>query len=76
MRGLGQTNAATLAVGLRALAVLLVLPRISRRLPAILVGIVGATVVSAVLDLSAHGVATVGLPAAGRCPGRASPGPS
>ena len=42
------------------LALLLVLPRISRRIPAILVGIAGATVVSAVLGLSARGVATVG----------------
>ena len=60
VRGIGQTNVATLAVGAGTLALLLVLPRISRRVPAILVGIAGATVVSAVLDLSAHGVATVG----------------
>ena len=60
VRGLGQTNAATLAVGMATLALLLVLPRVSRRVPAILVGIAGATIASAVLDLSAHGVATVG----------------
>jgi high affinity sulfate transporter 1 len=60
VRGLGQTNVATLAVGAVTLVLLLVLPRISRRLPAILIGIAGATLVSAVLDLSAHGVATVG----------------
>jgi high affinity sulfate transporter 1 len=60
VRGIGQTNPATLAVGGVTLALLLVLPRISRRIPAILVGIAGATVVSAVLDLSARGVATVG----------------
>ncbi|MFC4784373.1 SulP family inorganic anion transporter [Nocardioides sp. MAHUQ-72] len=58
--GLDQTDGTTLAVGLSVLALLLVLPRVSKRVPAILVAIVGATVVSAVLDLSAEGVATVG----------------
>src|SRR6478672_9756815 len=55
-----ETQGTTLAVGLSVLVLLLVLPRISRKVPAILVAIVGATVVSAVLDLSAEGVATVG----------------
>ena len=64
MQGLEQTNPATLAVGWGTLALLLVLPRISRRIPAILIGIAGATVVSAVLGLSARGVATVGSLAA------------
>jgi high affinity sulfate transporter 1 len=57
---LDESDGATVAVGLTTLAVLLVLPRASRRVPAILVAIVGATVVSAVLDLAAHGVTTVG----------------
>jgi high affinity sulfate transporter 1 len=57
---LDQVSAATLAVGLSTLALLLILPRVSKKVPAILVAIVGATVVSAVLDLSAHGVKTVG----------------
>jgi MFS superfamily sulfate permease-like transporter len=55
-----QTNLTTLAVGVTALVLLLVLPRVSRKLPAILVVIVGSTVVSAILDLSADGVKTVG----------------
>jgi high affinity sulfate transporter 1 len=55
-----ETNGITLALGATTLLVLLVLPRLSQRLPAILVAIVGATVVSAVFDLSAHGVKTVG----------------
>jgi high affinity sulfate transporter 1 len=58
--GLDQTHGTTLAVGLCVLALLLVLPRVSRRVPAILVAIVGVTVVSALLDLSSHGVSTVG----------------
>jgi high affinity sulfate transporter 1 len=57
---LDETNGITLAVGLTTLLVLLVLPHVAKRLPAILVAIVGATVVSAVLDLSAQGVKTVG----------------
>ena len=32
----------------------------TRRIPAVLVAVVGATIVSAVLDLAADGVATVG----------------
>ena len=58
--GLDQTNRATLLTGLCVLAVLLVLPRITSRVPAVLVAVVGVTVVSAVLDLAAHGVKTVG----------------
>jgi MFS superfamily sulfate permease-like transporter len=40
--------------------VLLVLPRITRRIPAVLVAVAGATIVSAALSLSDHGVSTVG----------------
>ncbi len=58
--GLDQTNKATLLTGLCVLAVLLVLPRITTRVPAVLVAVVGVTVVSALLDLAAHGVKTVG----------------
>jgi high affinity sulfate transporter 1 len=58
--GLGDTVGASLAIGLGVLAILLVLSRITKVLPAVLVGIVAATVVSAILDLHAHGVATVG----------------
>jgi high affinity sulfate transporter 1 len=57
---LDEANGTTVAVGLATLAVLLLLPRVARKVPAILVAIVGATVVSAVLDLAAHGVTTVG----------------
>ena len=55
-----QTDASTLAVGLGVLAVLLVLPRLVPRIPAILVGVVGATVICAALGLADEGVATVG----------------
>ncbi|MEO8518978.1 MAG: sulfate permease [Dermatophilaceae bacterium] len=57
---LDQTNGITLALGASTLVLLLVLPRVSKKLPAILVAIVGATLVSAAFDLSAHGVKTVG----------------
>jgi high affinity sulfate transporter 1 len=55
-----ETQGAALAVGLGVLAVLFLLPRVTRRVPAVLVAVVGATVVSAVLDLANHGVSTVG----------------
>jgi high affinity sulfate transporter 1 len=58
--GLDKTSATTLAVGAACLVVLLVLPRLTRRLPAVLVAVVGATLVSAALGLAQHGVKTVG----------------
>ena len=58
--GLDNTVGAALGVGLVVLAILLVLPRFTRFLPAVLVGIVVATVVSAIFDLHQHGVSTVG----------------
>jgi MFS superfamily sulfate permease-like transporter len=57
---LDDTVARALIVGLAVLAVLLLLPRVTRRVPAVLVAVAGATIVSAALDLSAKGVATVG----------------
>ncbi len=58
--GLDQTNRATLLTGLAVLAVLLVMPRVTRRVPAVLVAVVGVTIASAVLDLASEGVVTVG----------------
>jgi high affinity sulfate transporter 1 len=58
--GLDQTNATALAIGLTALAVLLIIPRISKTIPAVLVAVVGATAITGLLDLAAEGVDTVG----------------
>ncbi len=60
VRNLGSTDTTTLAVGTAVLGLLLVLPRVAPRVPAILVGVIGATVVSAALALADAGVATVG----------------
>ncbi len=61
---LDETNGWALGVGVACLVVMLVLPRVSRRIPAVLAAVVGATVVSAIVDLAAKGVRTVGtLPA-------------
>jgi high affinity sulfate transporter 1 len=69
-QGLDQTSASTLAVGASVLALLLILPKITRRVPAVLIGVVGATVASAVLGLAEHGVRTVGsLPQGVPAPG-------
>ena len=58
--GLDATNTTTLALGVAVLLVLLVLPRITQRIPAVLVAVVGATVVTAALGLADEGVKTVG----------------
>ncbi len=60
VEGFDQTNTTALLVGLGVLAALLILPRITTRIPAILFAVIGATALSAVLHLSAEGVATVG----------------
>ena len=57
---LDATKGAALAVGVGVLVVLLVLPRFLPKIPAVLIAVAGATILSAVLDLAAHGVATVG----------------
>ena len=56
---LDATKTAALLVGLGVLAVLLVLPKFTRVVPAVLVAVVAATVVSAVFGLSDE-IATVG----------------
>ena len=55
--GFDERSSTALVLGLTTLAVLLVLPRFTRTIPAVLVAVVGATVVTAVFDLA---VATVG----------------
>jgi high affinity sulfate transporter 1 len=55
--GFDERNSTAIAVGLGTLAVLLGLPRLTRTLPAVLVAVVGATVVTALFDLD---IPTVG----------------
>ena len=55
--GFDERNSTALVLGLITLAVLLVLPRFTRAIPAVLVAVVGATVVTGVFDLD---IATVG----------------
>jgi len=62
--GLDERNSTALVVGIGTLAVLLLLPRVSRAIPAVLVAVVGATVVTALFDLeiSTVGALPQGLP--------------
>jgi high affinity sulfate transporter 1 len=60
VEGLGKTHTTTLIVGVTVLALLLVLPRITNRVPAVLAAVVGATAVSAAFGLAGKGVDTVG----------------
>jgi high affinity sulfate transporter 1 len=61
VENIGETNTTALSVGVATLAVMLILPRISRRVPAVLIAVVGATVASAVLGLADEGVKVVGV---------------
>jgi MFS superfamily sulfate permease-like transporter len=56
---LAATHWPTLAVGLATMALLLLLPRVSRRLPATLVALVAAGLAVHFLELEAHGVRTI-----------------
>jgi high affinity sulfate transporter 1 len=49
-----------LLVGVLVLATLVLLPRVMRRVPAVLVAVVGATAASSLFDLASEGVNTVG----------------
>ncbi len=60
LESLDETVIAGLLIGLGVLVTLTVLPRITSRIPAVLVAVFGATVVSAVLNLGSEGVSTVG----------------
>ena len=55
-----RRNGYTLAVGLASLALLLILPRFTRRVPAVLITVVLSTLAVALLDLKDKGVTTVG----------------
>lgn len=57
---LGDSSAATAAVGAATLVVLFVLDRVPHRLPGGLIVLVGGILVSAALNLSEHGVRVVG----------------
>ena len=57
---LDSTDTTTLVLGAAVLAVLLVLPRFTTKIPAVLLAVVGATAVSAWFDLAAEGVKVTG----------------
>jgi SulP family sulfate permease len=57
---LPETNGWTLGIGIAVFVVIAVSRRVDRRLPGAFVGLVGSTVLVAVFDLQAHGVAVLG----------------
>ncbi len=59
-QGLDQRNSYTLAIGVASLALLLILPRFTRLIPAVLVTVVLSTLAVSIFDLKSHGVTTVG----------------
>ena len=58
--GIDARNRDTLIVGLASLALMLILPRFTSRLPAVLITVVLSTLAVSLFDLTAHGVTTVG----------------
>jgi high affinity sulfate transporter 1 len=62
--GFSERNQTALWLGLATLAVLLVLPRFTRTIPAVLVAVIGATAVTGIFDLDISTVGTLpeGLP--------------
>ena len=60
INGFDQRNSYTVAVGLASLALLLILPRFTRRLPAVLITVVLSILAVSLFDLTSHGVSTVG----------------
>jgi SulP family sulfate permease len=59
-RELSETQTATVLVGLGSIATIVVLRRVSKRLPGALIVVVGATIVSSLANLPERGVQTVG----------------
>jgi high affinity sulfate transporter 1 len=65
IRKADQTHELTLLIGALVLGFVLLMRRINRRVPAALLGTVGALAIVKIFDLQAHGVATVGAIPAG-----------
>lgn len=57
---LGRANGWSVGIGLAVLGAIVVIERVSARLPAALVGLVGSTIVVGALGLRSHGVAVLG----------------
>ena len=64
-KDLGQTSLSTLAVSAAVLLTMVLGPRLVRGVPWALLAVIVATVASATLSLSAHGVSTIGAVPAG-----------
>ncbi len=59
--GLDATDGVALAIGLATLLVMIGMPRVTKKVPAVLVAVGGATIVTAALGLADEGVKTVGV---------------
>ena len=60
VNGIDTRNRDTLIVGVASLALMLVLPLFTSRIPAVLITVVLSTMAVALFDLTSHGVTTVG----------------
>ena len=57
----GKTNATALALGAGALATILVVRHVARRVPIVLLTVIGSIVVVSLFDLGTHGIRLVGV---------------
>jgi len=60
LRSLGDTSLTTLAVSVGVIGTIVVLKKVSPKIPGALIAVVGAIVVSAAANLASHGVSTLG----------------
>ncbi len=58
--GLDSRNTYAAAIGLGSLALMLILPRFTSRIPAVLITVILSTLAVSLFDLTSHGVSTVG----------------
>lgn len=61
MQGIADTNPASLAIGLGTLVILLLMPRLTRKIPAVVVGVGAALLVTSIFRLDQFGVSTIGV---------------
>ena len=65
VRGLPEVHVPTLCISAAVVAIILILPHVSPRLPGPFLAVVGAVAASAAVNFSAHGIAVIGPVAAG-----------
>ena len=61
VQGIADTNWVSLVIGVGTLLILLILPRLTRKIPAVVVGVGAALLITAAFGLDQYGVKTIGV---------------